>query len=129
MRAEPRHSSTNESGEHWDQDPPPEHQCQQCKEIFESREELESHLEVKHRARRRRERREAEYAEIKCDRCDILFETLAQLSSHNIQIHDRLGDPCHICGKYVKKASMRNHVMMVHHSDQIRKFLKTWEND
>ena len=104
------------------QDPPPDHQCQHCKEIFESSEELGNHIEEKHRARR--ERRKAEYAEIRCDRCDILFENLNQLSSHNIETHDRLGDPCHICGKYVKKSSMRNHVMMVHHSDQIRNVSK-----
>ena len=107
------------------QDPPPENQCEHCAEIFDSSEELGAHIEEKHRPRKRRERRKAEYAEIKCDRCNISFETLNQLSSHNIETHDRVGDPCHICGKYVKKSSMRNHVMMVHHADQIRKCLET----
>ena len=102
------------------QDPPPENQCQECAEIFSSGEELDHHLVEKHR--RKKEKKKPEYKEIKCHTCNIEFATLDLLSSHNIDNHGIVGDPCHICGKYVKKSSMRNHVMRVHHADQIRKY-------
>ena len=104
------------------QDPPPDHQCQDCGETFASSQELARHAEERHRRGKKREKRKPEYKEIKCQSCNIEFENLDLLSSHNIEVHGIVGDPCHICGKYIKRSSMRNHVMRVHHADQIRKY-------
>ena len=92
--------------------------CPKCKECFESSELLDEHSRTEHRKRERRKYQTDR--QLKCDKCNESFSDLDSLSKHNIERHGIQGDPCPICGKYLKRSSMRNHIEKVHNSDRAR---------
>ena len=95
--------------------------CNICKENFATSEELNKHIETEHRKRERK--KFPVDRELKCETCDEVFASLEQLSSHNIKHHGITGDPCPICGKYLKRSSMRNHIEKVHKAESARKYV------
>ena len=95
--------------------------CNICKENFATSEELDKHIETEHR-KRERKKYPVDIA-LKCETCDEVFPSLEQLSSHNIEHHGITGDPCPICGKYLKRSSMRNHIEKVHKAESARKYV------
>lgn len=92
--------------------------CSICKECFTSIELLEEHTQTEHRKRERRKYQTDR--ELKCDKCNEAFLDLDSLSKHNIEHHGIRGDPCPVCGKYLQRSSMRNHIEKVHNSDNAR---------
>ena len=96
--------------------------CPTCKECFDSSEHLEKHSQTEHR--KREIRKYQTDRELKCDQCNESFLDLDSLSKHNIEHHGIQGDPCPVCGKYLKRSSMRNHIEKIHNSDNAR-----WENE
>ena len=94
--------------------------CFHCKEEFTYPNELEEHMKSNHKKKSRKKL--VPERELKCDTCNIEFPSLDELSSHNKQYHELIGDPCHICGKYLKRGSMRNHLEKVHNSEESRKY-------
>ena len=92
--------------------------CPTCKECFDSGETLESHTQSEHRKRERR--KYPVDRQLRCDDCHETFPDLDSLSKHNIEHHGIHGDPCPVCGKYLKRSSMRNHLEKVHNSDNAR---------
>ena len=95
--------------------------CNICKENLATNEELDKHTETEHRKRERK--KYPVDRELKCETCDEVFASLEQLSSHNIEHHGITGDPCPICGKYLKRSSMRNHIEKVHKAESARKYV------
>ena len=94
--------------------------CTKCKDSFDNEEELKKHIEVDHRKKVRQK-----YPidrEVNCDECEEVFDNLNKLAVHNKEKHGIEGDPCPICGKYLKRSSMRNHIEKVHNSDKAKKY-------
>ena len=101
----------SELNEHMNTDHKNNLSCNGCPMKFTFRKVYEEHLSEMH-------------SNICCVSCDMIFGCSDSLQSHNLEHHDILsGDPCHICGKHVKRSSMANHVKMVHHSEEMRKHL------
>ena len=97
--------------------------CIKCKEEFTSEEALKSHVESSHTKVVKKK-----YfidREVTCEPCDEHFENLDALSKHNIEKHNIRGDPCQICGKYLQRTSMRNHVEKIHNVETARKYTCT----
>ena len=92
--------------------------CSTCKECFASSELLEKHSQTEHRKRERR--KDQTDRELKCDKCNETFSDLDSLAKHNIEHHGIQGDPCPVCGKYLKRSSMRNHIEKIHNCDNAR---------
>ena len=94
--------------------------CDLCNKTFQSDTEADNHFLQEHG-----ETESAilvlEAAEPRCAPCDEHFPTLAALSSHNLAVHGVEGEPCPVCGKLVRRSSMRNHVTMVHHAERMRR--------
>ena len=64
-----------------------------------------------------------EHRKVLCRVCHTTFESEEEALVHMNETHKSSVDPCHICGKHVKRSSMANHVKMVHHSEDMRKHL------
>ena len=93
--------------------------CSKCKECFDSIELLEKHSQTEHR---KKERRKYQMDRVlKCGPCNEAFLDLDSLAKHNFELHGIQGDPCPVCGKYLKRSSMRNHIEKVHNSDNARR--------
>ena len=113
-------------------------QCEICGSAFENDLDFETHMNKEHFNHFRckvcpmeftfrkayNEHQSQIHSDIICVLCDMAFESSECLNSHNLENHDASsGDPCHICGKHVKRSSMANHIRMIHHSDEMRKHL------
>ena len=111
--------------------------CEICNKVFEKGSEFNEHMNMDHKNylscdacpmkftfRKLYEEHQSElHSHTSCVPCDIIFDCADSFQSHNLEHHDVNGDPCHICGKHVKRSSMANHVKMVHHSEEMRKHL------
>ena len=86
--------------------------CDQCNHVYQTEEQLTDHKEQKH-------------TYFDCDQCDSKSSSLKALDKHKRKLHSKTHEQCHICGKNVKRASMNNHVKMVHHADQMRRHICT----
>jgi len=111
--------------------------CQHCNIIFQDETNFNVHMNEKHLdhlscdlcpmkftfKEMLEEHKTKDHFNVQCVACDINFDSENLLQNHNLEHHENSGDPCHICGKHVKRSSMANHVKMVHNGENMRKHL------
>ena len=111
--------------------------CESCNQTFQNETHVNEHMNKEHFnnlscdkcpmkftfKKLLEDHRPKDHPKLHCDSCDVSFNSADSLYSHNLEHHETGGDPCHICGKHVKRSSMANHVKMVHQGENMRKHL------
>jgi len=84
--------------------------CEECGQRFTFKRSLEIHRRRIHTSRN-------------CSLCNIKFSSRKEFLIHDHHVHKNVPEPCYVCGKHIKRASMSQHLKLVHHGEEHRKHL------